>query len=173
MIVRFGTSLVVRFAFDDGPPPDRDGGWDAAVRFWEGRGFRCSEVEGDRLIGRRGGWLGNLFSFDVERLICHLDVRREAARNWSVRLLFEGAFQYFTEWNLNELVLEPLLFRRALLGLPTPRDLARFRAATRRASVASALTLTLLGRRFPACWRQLFRELAAPYEPPVVERVRA
>jgi len=70
-------------------------------------------------------------------------------------------------------VLEPLLFRRALLRLPTPRDLARFRAATKRASVASALTLTVLGRRFPAFWRQLFRELAAPYEPPVVERVRA
>jgi hypothetical protein len=161
---------LVRFSFDDGPPPAR-GGWDEAIAFWEGRGFRCGEAGADRVVGRRGGWLGNLFSFDVERLVCDLDLRRDPPRRWSVRLLVEGAFQYFTEWNRGELVLEPLLFRRALLGLPTPPELGRFRAATRRATVASALSFTILGRRLPAFWRQLFRELAAPYETPVVERV--
>ena len=163
---------LVRFSFDDGLPPDRGGGWDTAVAFWQARGFRCGKVGGDRVVGRRGDWLGNLFSFDVNRLVCDLDVRRHDQRAWSIQLLLEGAFQYFTEWNLGELVLEPLLFRRAMLGLPTPPDLARYQAATRRASVASALSLTMLGRRLPEFWRQLFRQIAAPYDPPVVERVR-
>ena len=163
---------LVRFSFDDGLPPDRGGGWDTAVGWWEGRGFRCAKAGTDRVVGRRGGWLGNLFSFDVRRLVCDLDLRRENARSWSIRLLLEGAFQYFTEWNLGELVLEPLLFRRAMLGLPTPPDLARYHVATRRASVLSALTLTIAAKRLPEFWRQLFRQLAAPYDPPVVERVR-
>ena len=91
---------------------------------------------------------------------------------WSVRLLLEGAFQILTEWNLGELVLEPLLFRRAMLGLPPLPDLQRYREATRRASVVSSLSLTMLGGRLPEFWRQLFRQLAAPYDPPIVERVR-
>jgi hypothetical protein len=163
---------LVRFSFDDGPPPDRGGGWDAAVAWWQGRGFRCGRAGADRVVGRRGRWLGNLFSFDVQRLVCDLDLRCDGAGAWSVTLLLEGAFQYFTDWNLGELALEPLLFRRALLGLPPPADLARYHAATRRASVVSALSLTMAGKRLPEFWRQLFRQLAAPYEPPVVERVR-
>jgi hypothetical protein len=163
---------LVRFQFDDGPPAVRAGGWDTAVAWWEGRGFRCARADGERVVGRRGDWLGNLFSFDVQRLVCDLDLRRADARTWSIRLLLEGAFQYFTEWNLGELVLEPLLFRRAMLGLPPPPDLARYHAATRRASVVSALTLTMAGNRLPTFWRQLFRQLAAPYDPPIVERVR-
>jgi hypothetical protein len=69
-------------------------------------------------------------------------------------------------------MLEPLLFRRALLGLPTPPQLERYRADTRRASVVSSLTLTMAGGRLPEFWRQLFRELAAPHEPPTVDRVK-
>ncbi|HEY7375177.1 MAG TPA: hypothetical protein VIF57_23650 [Polyangia bacterium] len=163
---------LVRFSFDDSLLAERGGDWDAALAFWEGRGFRCASAGADRVVGRRGDWFGNLFSFDVQRLICDLDLRRESARGWSIRLLLEGAFQYFTEWNLGELVLEPLLFRRAMLGLPMPPDLARYRAETRRASVVSALSLTLAGKRLPEFWRQLFRQLAAPYDPPIVERVR-
>ena len=49
---------------------------------------------------------------------------------------------------------------------------ARYQAATRRAAVISSLSLTLAGGRLPEFWRQLFRQLAAPYEPPTVERVR-
>jgi len=162
---------LVRFSFDDGPPPGR-AAWDTAVTFWESRGFRCGPAGDDRVVGRRGNWFGNLFSFDVQRLVCDLDVRRNAARGWSVRLLMEGAFQVLTEWNLGELVLEPLLFRRTLLGLPPPPQLERYRAATRRASVVSSLSLTMLGGRLPEFWRQLFRELAAPHDPPTVERVR-
>ena len=108
----------------------------------------------------------------MQRLVCDLDLRRDAARRWSVQLLLEGAFQILTEWNLGELVLEPLLFRRAMLGLPPPPDLQRYREATRRASVVSSLSLTMLGGRLPEFWRQLFRQLAAPYDPPIVERVR-
>jgi hypothetical protein len=166
---------LVRFDFDDGPvrPAASEGaGWDKAIAYWESRGFRCAIASDDRVIGRRGTWAGNLFSFDMERLVCDLDLRRESERAWSVRLLLEGAFQVLTEWNVGELMLEPLMFRRALLGLPTPPDLGRYRAATRRASVASSLSLTLLGRRLPEFWRQLFRQLAAPYDPPTVERVR-
>ena len=37
----------------------------------------------DRVIGRRGNWAGNLFSFEIERLVCDLDLRRESARAWS------------------------------------------------------------------------------------------
>jgi hypothetical protein len=163
---------LVRFSFDDAPVRDRGASWDAAVAFWEARGFRCGAAGADRVVGRRGDWFGNLFSFDIQRLVCDLDLRRGAAGAWSVQLLLEGAFQYFTEWNLGELVLEPLLFRRAMLGLPMPPDLARYRAETRRASVVSALSLTIAGKRLPEFWRQLFRQLAAPYDPPVVERVR-
>ena len=39
-------------------------------------------------------------------------------------------------------------------------------------AVASSLSLTILGRKLPEFWRQLFRQLAAPHEPPTVERVR-
>jgi hypothetical protein len=163
---------LVSFSFDDGPRAGPASGWDAAVAYWESRGFRCSSVGEDRLVGRRGNWMGNLFSFDVQRLVCDLDVRRDTARVWSIRLLVEGAFQILTEWNIGELMLEPLLFRRSLLGLPPPPDLARYRAATRRAAVVNSLSLTLFGGRLPEFWRQLFRQLAAPHEPPTVERVR-
>jgi hypothetical protein len=162
---------LVRFAFDDAPTGSRRD-WDTVVAYWESRGFRCGRAGEDRVVGRRGDWLGNLFSFDLQRLVCDLDVRREGASRWSIQLLLEGAFQILTEWNLGELVLEPLLFRRAMLGLPPPPVLARYREATRRASVASSLSLTLLGRRLPEFWRQLFRQIAAPYDPPIVERVR-
>jgi len=87
-------------------------------------------------------------------------------------MLLEGAFQILTEWNVGELMLEPLMFRRTMLGLPSPPDLGRYREATRRASVASSLSLTILGRRLPEFWRQLFRQIAAPYELPTVARVR-
>jgi len=163
---------LVRFDFDDGPPGGGRRGWETAIAYWESRGFRCQQTEGDRVIGRRGTWAGNLFSLDIDRLVCDLDLRRESPRAWSIRLLLEGAFQVLTEWNVGELMLEPLLFRRTLLGLPSPPDLGRYKEATRRASVASSLSLTILGRRLPAFWRQLFRELAAPHEPPTVERVR-
>ena len=163
---------LVRFSFDDGPPRAGGTGLETAVAYWESRGFRCATPGGDRIVGRRGNWFGNLFSFDVRRLVCDLDVRRDASRAWSIRLLLEGAFQILTEWNIGELILEPLLFRRALLGLPTPPDLARYQAATRRAAVVSSLSLTLAGGRLPEFWRQLFRQLAAPYDPPTVERVR-
>ena len=85
--------------------------------------------------------------------------------------LLEGAFQVLTEWNVGELILEPLMFRRTLLGLPSPPNLSRYREATRRATVAISLSLTI-GRRLPEFWRQLFRQLAAPHNPPTVERVR-
>ena len=163
---------LVRFSFDDGPRADRAASWDTAVGYWESRGFRCALAGADRFVGRRGDWFGNLFSFDVRRLVCDLDVRRDDARGWSIRLLVEGAFQILTEWNLGELALEPLLFRRALLGLPPPPQLERYRADTRRASVVNSLTLTMAGGRLPEFWRQLFRELAAPHPPPTVERVR-
>jgi hypothetical protein len=163
---------LVRFTFDDAPAPRSARGWDTAVTYWESRGFRCAAAGEDRVVGRRGAWIGNLFSFDVQRLVCDLDVRHDGARGWSIRMLLEGAFQILTEWNLGELVLEPLLFRRAMLGLPLPPEIQRYRADTRRASVASSLSLTLLGRHLPEFWRQLFRDLAAPYDPPTVERVR-
>jgi hypothetical protein len=170
---------LVWFAFDDGPPPGRrdaedgEGGWSAAIAYWESRGFRCATVGADRLVGRRGSWWGNVSSFDVHRLVCDVDVRREGARGWSVRLLLEGAFQYLTEWDLGALALETLLFRRALLGLPPPPELDRYRKETRRAAVVGSLSLSLLGTRLPKVWRQLIAQYAAPYDPPSVERVRA
>jgi len=163
---------LVRFSFDDGPALAGRGGWDTAFAYWESRGFRCAHAADDRVVGRRGNWAGNLFSFDIERLVCDLDLRRYSPRAWSVQLLLEGAFQVLTEWNMGELMLEPLLFRRTMLGLPSPPDLGRYREETRRAAVASSLSLTILGRRLPEFWRQLFRQLAAPYDPPTVERVR-
>ena len=123
---------LVRFEFDDGPPSGARGGWDTAIAYWESRGFRCARADADRVVGRRGNWKGNLFSFEIERLVCDLDLRRESARAWSIRLLLEGAFQVLTEWNVGELMLEPLLFRRALLGLPTPPQLERYRSEERR-----------------------------------------
>ena len=163
---------LVTFAFDDGPPQTGRSRWDSALAYWESRGFRCAHAGDDRVVGRRGNWAGNLFSFDIQRLVCDLDLRRESPRGWSVRLLLEGAFQVLTEWNMGELVLEPLMFRRTMLGLPAPPELRRYHEATRRASLASSLSLTLLGRRLPEFWRQLFRQLAAPHDPPTVERVR-
>jgi hypothetical protein len=166
---------LVRFTFDDGPAPRTGRGLETALAHWQSRGFRCEAIADDRdarIVGRRGSWLGNVFSFDIERLVCDLDVRREGARVWSVRLLLEGAFQILTEWNLGELALEPLLFRRAMLGLPLPAEFVRYRADTRRASVVASMSLTLLGGRLPEFWRQMIRELAAPFEPPIVERVR-
>ena len=139
----------MRFSFDDGPRSGR-AAWDTAVAFWESRGFRCGEAGAERVVVRRGNWLGNLVSFDLQRLICDLDLRHDAARGWSVKMLLEGAFQVLTEWNLGELVLEPLLFRRALLGLPPPPQLERYRAATRRASVDRQLAVADDARRPPA-----------------------
>ena len=155
---------LVRFDFDDAPAKSRARGLGQSRRVLGIARLPLRDRGDDRVIGRRGNWAGNLFSFDVERLVCDLDLRRESERAWSVRLLLEGAFQVLTEWNIGELMLEPMMFRRALLGLPAPPDLGRYREATRRASVASSLSLTLLGRRLPEFWRQLFRQLAAPFE---------
>ena len=163
---------LVRFSFDDGPPRAGGSGLETATAYWESRGFRCATTGTDRILGRRGNWVGNLFSFEIQHLVCDLDLRRDAPGAWSVSMLLEGAFQILTEWNVGELMLEPLMFRRTMLGLPSPPDLGRYREATRRATVASSLSLTILGRRLPEFWRQLFRQLAAPYELPTVERVR-
>ena len=45
---------LVRFSFDDGPPAGRAGAWDAAVAYWESRGFRCAPAGEGRVVGRRG-----------------------------------------------------------------------------------------------------------------------
>src|SRR4051812_31199304 len=63
---------LVRFAFDDGPPRAGGSGLETATAYWESRGFRCATTGTDRILGRRGNWIGNLFSFDVRRLVCDL-----------------------------------------------------------------------------------------------------
>jgi hypothetical protein len=162
---------VVRFSFDDGPRPSPDV-WDGATAHWEARGYRCSLADDTRLVGRRGSWLGQLFGIDMRRLSCDLTVEAEDARRWSVQLLLEGKFQYLTGWSFDELALEQVLFRRALLGLPPTQHLEQFREAARRAAVIGSMTLTVAGRRVPKYWTQVIGQLAAPHEAPRVERVR-
>jgi hypothetical protein len=163
---------LVRFSFDDGPKPGAEN-WDAAAAYWEGRGFRCGLVDEAHLIGRRGSWIGNLFGIDMRRLTCDLDVQRDADGRWSVRLLLEGKFQYLSEWSFSELALEQIIFRRTVLGLPSTSHLEQYRSAAQRAAVIGSLTLTLGGRHLPKFWRQMIAQLAAPHEPPVVDRVGA
>ena len=163
---------LVRFSFDDGPKPGAEN-WDAAVAYWESRGFRCGMADETHLVGRRGSWIGNLFGIDMRRLTCDLDVQRDAEGTWSIHMLLEGKFQYLSEWSFSELALEEILFRRAVLGLPPTPHLEQYRVAARRAAVIGSLTLTLGGRRLPKFWRQVIGQLAAPHESPAVERIRA
>jgi hypothetical protein len=163
-----GGRHVVRYAFAG--PRDRRDAVPAAVEYWQSRRFRC-QAEGEGLVvGRRGSWLGNVLGNDMRRLRCDLDVALQPSGRVQSRLIVEGAFQYLSAWSFAELSLEQVLFRRALLGLPSPAHLERFRAESRRAAVLGTLSFTVLGRRLPRFWEQMLRELSAPDEPPTVER---
>jgi hypothetical protein len=161
---------VVRYAF--AASNGRGDTASAAVEYWRSRRFRC-QAEGDGLVvGRRGSWLGNLLGNDMRRLRCDLDVALDPSGRIQSRLVVEGAFQYLSAWSFAELCLEQVLFRRALLGLPAPPHLERFRAESRRAAIIGTLSFTALGRKLPRFWQQMIRELSAPDEPPTVERAR-
>jgi hypothetical protein len=159
-------SYVLTYAFDG---PARGTDLAEVVRYWEGRRFRCA-TDGRTVVGRRGSLGGNLFSYDMLRLRCDLHVQLDEGRGIRTRLMLDGSFQVLSEWSFAELAFEQVLFRRALLRLPAPAHLERFRAESRRAAVVGTLSLTFLGRKLPRYWQQVIHELSAPAEPPVVER---
>jgi hypothetical protein len=161
---------LLRFTFDDGPAADPEA-WQTAARYWEARGYRCGFADDARLVGRRGSWLGQVFGIDMRRLGCDLTVEHDGERRWSVQLLLEGKFQYLSEWSFDELALEQILFRRELLRLPATKHLEQYREAAQRAAVIGSVTLTLGGRRVPKFWKQVLRQLAAPWDVPAIERV--
>ena len=47
-----------------------------SLNYWESRHFKCQLID-KKIFGKRGTTLGNLFSYDMTKLICDLQVEFE------------------------------------------------------------------------------------------------
>lgn len=148
--------------------------WDESVvsrarAYWESVGFSCEAEPEQGIRGWRGSLWENLTSFDMKRLVCSLDVRRETDGTIHSILAVNSVFQQLTEWNLADFQLEQLSFRRVLLGLPLP-DLSAFRLADRNAKIAWIVSLMRLGRRLPPSYVRLLQELSDGADAPIIAK---
>lgn len=86
-----------------------------SIAYWESRDFSCTSLS-DQISGTRGSEQGNLHSNDMTKLICVLRVIKTTSGKISSEMHLDGRFQYITEWNKLDFVLEQLQFKRYLLG---------------------------------------------------------
>ena len=87
-----------------------------AINFWSKRGIVFEKIEGNALHGKRGSLLGNLFSYDMSKLISTLSISVSADSELTCILDVNTVMQGITErnkeyWNLEMNTFESFLLR--------------------------------------------------------------
>ena len=138
-----------------------------SIEYWESRRFKCQK-ENKKIVGRRGNTLGNLFSFDMTKLICELRVEF-LENNISVEFLVNGKFQDITDVNLASFEIEQLLFPYYLKNEPSPEFLDEFMIFRNKSAIKWTFSLTALGRNISDELKTKIESLANGNELPKVE----
>ena len=78
--------------------------WDEAVKrnaidFWSRRRITFSETSANTLVGTRGSLFGNLFTFDMSKLIANLKITASEQNELHCVLHVNTVFQWITEYN--------------------------------------------------------------------------
>lgn len=145
LIGRKGGAYLLTFSFELGP---HDFSTQARIQdYWLSRWFQLSSTPVQGLYGTRGGVFGNLFAFDIRKILTELLIEIEGNTLHS-RLRVDFRYQIMSEWNLVEYKLEQLLFRNTMLGRSTPPSLLQMQQARLASQLAWVLAAKL--ERFPA-----------------------
>ena len=128
------------------------------------RGFSDAQVEqvSSRLIitGTRGGWIGNLTSFDMSKLRSRIEVVGDASGLVHVDLKVSTFGQQITEWNRAYWRLELVELCSVVLGRGRIADVwARYAGPRRQAAVLWTLFGMFFGRRLSDDWRSEIGQL--------------
>ncbi len=138
-----------------------------SLNYWESRHFKCQLID-KKIFGKRGTTLGNLFSYDMTKLICDLQVEFEE-NSISIELLVDGKFQDITEVNLASFQIEQLLFPYYLKNIPTPSFLSEFLKFRNQSAIKWKFSFMSLGRNLSDDLKVNIKTLANGNEFPKVE----
>lgn len=76
------------------------------VEFWEKRGIIFTKTSDKELYGKRGSLLGNLFSYNMSKLIATLRIVEKGENEVICELTINTFMQYVTQWNKEYWALE-------------------------------------------------------------------
>jgi hypothetical protein len=76
------------------------------VEFWEKRGVIFTNSSDKELYGKRGSLLGNLFSYNMSKLIATLRIVEQGDNEVICELIINTFMQYVTPWNKEYWALE-------------------------------------------------------------------
>ncbi len=138
-----------------------------SLDYWKKRDFKCHLLN-NKIIGKRGSVIGNLFSFDMTKLICELNVEFEES-NVLVEFIVNGKFQDITPVNLASFKIEQLLFPYFLENTEPPSSLNSFLKFRRQAAIKWTFSFMTLGRELSDDLKVSIESLANGNELPQVE----
>ena len=140
------------------------------IKYFESRRFKC-QLENKRIVGKRGNTIGNLFSYDMTKLICNLNV--EFFKNdITVEFFVNSKFQDITKVNLASFEIEQLLLPYYLNNEPKPDFLNEYLTMSKESALKWTLSLTILGRKLPDELKTKIESLANENEYPEVTEIK-
>lgn len=144
---------------------------DLSLNYWESRNFKC-RMNNNKLTGKRGNIFGNLFSFDMTKLICDLNVEFLDDKKVIVEFIVHGKFQDITEVNLADFKLEMLLFPKIIQNIPPPDFLLDFVKYRKTSNLKWTFTLMTKGRKLSDDFEKKLELLSDGNEFPSVDVMR-
>ena len=138
--------------------------------YWHSRDFQFEEKQ-DVIYGKRGSISGNLFSFDMSKLICDLYINIKDNKRISIDLILNTQYQDITEVNLWDLKLEILMFQRFVNDLPKPDFLDEFIKFRNKSAILWTFTITLAGRNISSDLKGKLEKLTEGEALPIVELI--
>lgn len=114
-----------------------------SIEYWESRKFKY-QYKNKEIVGNRGNTFGNLFSFDMTKLICKLQVEF-LENNISVEFTINSKFQILTDVNLASFKIEQLLFPYYLKNERYPEFLYEFMTFNNDSAVKWVASFMVLG----------------------------
>jgi hypothetical protein len=129
--------------------------WDAVfvsrvVDYWRSRGMKFANTRGPVLEARRGSILGNLFSFDMSKLLTRLTISETSTSHVEAVRDVDSRYQQITEWNHEYWRLELETFESVVLrGDHQEERWRHFLKANRKAAIEWTATLGSKGHDIP------------------------
>jgi len=69
------------------------------IKFWESRGIKFENLKSEILIGKRGSILGNLTSFNMQKIITKITIKKLNEKQIELTIDVATIFQHITESN--------------------------------------------------------------------------
>lgn len=143
---------------------------DLSLEYWQSRNFKC-QINQNKLTGKRGNIFGNLFSFDMTKLICDLIVEFREKNKIYVEFIVNGKFQDITDVNLADFKLEMLLYPKAIQNIPPPEFLTDFVKFREKEALKWTFTFMIKGRRLADNFKKEMEILAEGNDLPRVIKI--